>query len=299
MYSLQQMNSSFLDRSMDTINFNKTEFLEPQMKVTRKPAKIKVNNHLDRIFDQTTINPHFSGNQRDMKVSFRPEVSFNMDQEKSAEPIKRPVQQQQQQQHQQQQHQQQQRPNTKQASCQYCDSYRKKNINYETMIAKYQKQMSELTTKLNVNSEEKKKYERDTGSIRTEYEKINNQLKHKQKETEILEKKISSIQLDQTDKDKSRIEMEIKKSNEKYYRMTNHYEKIIGELRKEIITLTTPDATDATEPTEETSMESRLIPLLCMKLNKTEDEIKEKLVNYTLPEKLTSDDLKNILELYK
>ena len=86
--------------------------------------------------------------------------------------------------------------------------------------------------------------------------------------------------------------VEIKKSNEKYYRMTNHYEKIIGELRKEIITLTTPDAT---EPTEETSMESRLIPLLCMKINKTEDEIKEKLVNYTLPEKLTSDDLKNIL----
>jgi hypothetical protein len=291
MYSLHQMNSSFLDRSMDTINFNKTEFLEPQMKVTRKPAKIKVNNHLDRIFDQTTINPHFSGNQRDMMVSFRPEVSFNMDQEKSTEPIKRPVQQQQQ-----QQHQQQQQPNTKQTSCQYCDSYRKKNINYETMIAKYQKQMSELTTKLNVNSEEKKKYERDTGSIRSEYEKINNQLKHKQKETEILEKKISSIQLDQTDKDKSRIESEIKKSNEKYYKMSNHYEKIIGELRKEIITLTTPDPPD---PIVETSMESRLIPLLCTKLNKTEDEIKEKLVNYTLPEKLTPIDLKNILELYK
>ena len=67
--------------------------------------------------------------------------------------------------------------------------------------------------------------------------------------------------------------------------MVQHYERVIGDLKS------------GTPP--QNPMLTKLIPLLCKKLNKTEAQIKEKLINYPIPEKLNPEDLKNIIHLYK
>ena len=204
------MNNSFLDRSMETVNFNNSNFLEPQFKSNnKKQPKMKEANHLDRIFDQTTVNPHFAGNNtRDMKLSFRPTNSFDIEKEKKmfhqdssyAKFDNTPTR--------------QKKHIVKEMNCQYCDSYRKKNMQYETMISDNQRKISELTSKINKGHQDTKSKDVQTNDIRREYSKISDSLKQKQKECGILEKKISSIQLEQLDKGKSRIEEEIKKGNE-------------------------------------------------------------------------------------
>jgi chromosome segregation ATPase len=269
------MNSSFLDRSMDSVNFTSNTFMEPQMKTTRKPVKMKENNHLERIFDQTTVNQHFSGSHRDMKMDFRPKSSYDMDNEvEQAHPVqqRRPVQ---------------QKTPTNQSGCQYCESYRKKNANYESMISGYEKKLSESMSKIKVMDSEKATNQTNAKGIRTEYDNISHKLKQKENECTQLEKKISSIQLERNEKEKSRVEQEIQKVNKKYYEMVQHYEKVISDLKK------------SQQPTQQNPMLTKLIPLLCKKLNKTEEQIKEKLINYPLPEKLNSEDLKNIIDLYK
>jgi len=293
------MNNSFLDRSMETVNFNNSNFLEPQFKSNTKQTKMKDANHLDRIFDQTTVNPHFAGNNtRDMKLSFRPETSFDVEKEKKMfhqdssyakidkTPTPTPTR--------------QKRHIVKEMNCQYCDSYRKKNMQYETMISDNQRKISELTSKINKGQQDTKSKDLQTNDIRREYSKISDSLKQKQKECEILEKKISSIQLEQRDKDKSRIEEEIKKGNEKYYKMVQHYEKIVGELRNETIELN--DKILNPEKTLEKTrhpMLVKLLPVLSNKLGKSKEEIESKLVDYPFPETLTSEELKKILDLYK
>ena len=302
------MNNSFLDRSMDTLNFNNPEFLEPHLKGTRVPGKIKEDNHLERIFDNSTINPHFTGqNTRDMKISFRPETSFDLEtkipQQKFSSNYtsvenkslsQRPQQHQRPQQRQRQRQRQQQQ--TKDTTCQYCESYRKKTTTYETMIAGFQRKISELTNKLARSNEDSKKDSLSTTEIRRELDKINNSLKQKQRECEILENKISSIQLDQKEKDQSRIEAEIKKGNDKYYKMVKQYETVIGELRKEIIEF---HDNKLIKQDSRNPMIDKLLPILSSKLNKSVTEIEAKLVDYSFPETLTSEELKKILDLYK
>ena len=295
------MNNSFLDRSMETVNFNNSNFLEPQFKSNTKQTKMKESNHLDRIFDQTTVNPHFAGNNtRDMKLSFRPETSFDVEKEKKmfnqdssyAKFDKTPTP------------TRQKRHIVKEMNCQYCDSYRKKNMQYETMISDYQRKISELTSKINKGHQDTKSKDVQTNDIRREYSKISDSLKQKQKECEILEKKISSIQLEQRDKDKSRIEEEIKKGNEKYYKMVQHYEKIVGELRNETIELNDkilnkPENTKENRENTRHPMLEKLLPVLSNKLGKSKEEIERKLIDYPFPETLTSEELKKILDLYK
>ena len=273
------MNSSFLDRSMESVNFTSNAFMEPQMRTTRKPVEMKENNHLDRIFDPTTVNQHFSGTHRDMKMDFRPKSSFDIDNEvkQTQSPSlsqsvqqRRPVQQQ----------------HLKQSGCQYCESYQKKNANYESMISGYEKKLSESMSKIKVMDSEKVTNLTNAKGIRTEYDNISSKLKQKENECTLLEKKISSIQLERNDKEKSRVEQEIQKVNKKYYEMVQHYERVISDLKK-------------SETPQQNPMVTKLIPLLCKKLNKTEDQIKEKLINYPIPEKLNSEDLKNIIGLYK
>ena len=296
------MNNSFLDRSMDTLNFNNPEFLNPHLKGTRAPGKIKEDNHLERIFDNSTINPHFAGqNTRDMKISFRPETSFDLEKKNTPQKFssnyasfENKAQKQQQQQHQQQHQQQQQQ--TKDSTCQYCESYRKKTTTYETMIAGFQRKISELTSKLARSNEDSKKDSLSTTEIRRELDKINNSLKQKQRECEILEKKISSIQLDKKEKDQSRIEAEIKKGNDKYYKMVQQYETVIGELRKEIIEF---HDKKLIKQDSRNLMIDKLLPILSSKLNKPVAEIEAKLVDYSFPKTLTSEELKKILDLYK
>ena len=291
------MNNSFLDRSMDTVNFNNSNFLEPQFKSTKKQPKMKESNHLDRIFDS-----HFAGNNsRDMKLSFRPETSFDVEKEKKMfhqdssyakfdnAPTPTP----------------QKKHIVKEMNCQYCDSYRKKNMQYETMISDYQRKISELTSKINKGHQDTKSKDVQTNDIRREYSKISDSLKQKQKECGILEKKISSIQLEQLDKDKSRIEEEIKKGNEKYYKMVQHYEKIVGELRNETIELNDKILNKPELNTKENREKTRhpmlvkLLPVLSTKLGKSKEEIESKLIDYPFPETLTSEELKKILDLYK
>ena len=268
------MNSSFLDRSMESVNFTSNAFMEPQMRTTRKPVEMKENNHLDRIFDPTTVNQHFSGSHRDMKMDFRPKSSFDMENEvKQTHPV-------------QQRHPVQQKSHTKQSPCQYCESYQKKNGNYESMISGYEKKLSEVMSKIKVMDSEKATNHTNAQGIRSEYDNISSKLKQKENECTQLEKKISSIQLERNDKEKSRVEQEIQKVNKKYYEMVQHYERVISDLKK-------------SETPQQNPMVTKLIPLLCKKLNKTEDQIKEKLINYPIPEKLNSEDLKNIIGLYK
>ena len=164
------------------------------------------------------------------------------------------------------------------------------------MIAGFQRKISELTSKLARSNEDSKKDSLSTTEIRRELDKINNSLKQKQRECEILEKKISSIQLDQKEKDQSRIEAEIKKGNDKYYKMVQQYETVIGELRKEIIEFHDKKLIkqDSRNP-----MIDKLLPILSSKLNKPLPEIEAKLVDYSFPKTLTSEELKKILDLYK
>jgi len=274
------MNSSFLDRSMDSVNFTSNTFMEPQMKTTRKPVKMKENNHLERIFDQTTVNQHFSGSHRDMKMDFRPKSSYDIDND---------VKQKQTQSQSVQRYPVQQKAQTKQTGCQYCESYRKKNANYESMISGYEKKLSESMSKIKVMDSEKAANQTNAKGIRTEYDNISHKLKQKENECTQLEKKISSIQLERNEKEKSKVEQEIQKVNKKYYEMVQHYERVIGDLKKPL----------PQQPPQQNPMLTKLIPLLCKKLNKTEEQIKEKLINYPIPEKLNSDDLKNIIDLYK
>ena len=273
------MNSSFLDRSMDSVNFTSNTFMEPQMKTTRKPVKMKENNHLDRLFDQTTVNQHFSGVNRDMKMDFRPKSSFEMDDVvEQAHPVRQKQQMQQAQQAQQRHPVQQQKEQMqmKQGACQYCESYQKKNANYESMISGYDKKLSECMSKIRVNDTEKAANHDRAKSDRTTHDNLSYKLKQKEMECTQLEKKIDSIQLEISNKEKS---------NKKYSEMVQHYERVIGDLKS------------GTPP--QNPMLTKLIPLLCKKLNKTEAQIKEKLINYPIPEKLNPEDLKNILNLYK
>ena len=317
------MNSSFLDRSMDTINFNNSKFLEPQFKsnYTNKSKKEhlekKGNGHLDRVFDQTTINPHFAGlNEQQMKLSFRPTSSFDIEQEmKLQKPNVRQNDQAPQRQRQQQQQQQQQ---GKQETCQYCDSYRKKNTKYETMIYNLQKEVAVKGNEVKKASEELKNRDKSGLEIRREHDKIQNQLKQKNMECDVLEKKIMGIQLEKQEKNKSLVEEEVKKANEKYYKMVKHYEYTIGILRKEVIESKqeetskpdeqdTPDTTDKPKESYEKikSLENKspiynsLVQILCKKLNKTTEDIELKLINYPIPEKISAEELNKILNLYK
>jgi chromosome segregation ATPase len=270
------MNRSFLDRSMDTVNFTSNTFMEPQMKTTMKPVKIKENNHLDRIFDQTTVNQHFSGVNREMKMDFRPKSSFEMDDVvEQAHPVRQRSQ------------SQQQKPQmqVEQATCQYCESYQKKNENYESMISEYDKKLSECMSKMKVNDTEKVANHAMAKDNRAKYDNISYKLKQKEDECNQLEKKIASIQLERSKKGKSKGRLKVEQVNKKYSEMVQHYERVIGDLKS------------GTPP--QNPMLTKLIPILCNKLNKTEEQIKEKLINYPIPEKLNSEDLKNIIDLYK
>jgi chromosome segregation ATPase len=303
------MNSSFLDRSMDTINFNNSEFLDPhfQSNYTNKSKKEhlekKGNGHLDRVFDQTTVNPHFAGlNEKPMKLSFRPTSSFDIEQEMKMQ--KPNIRQNYQQDHRAPQHQRQQ---GKQETCQYCDSYRKKNTKYETMIYKLQKEVAEKGTEVKKVSEELKNRDKSGFEIRREHDKLQNQLKQKDTECEVLEKKIMSIQLEKQEKNKSLVEEEVKKVNEKYYKMVKHYEYTIGILRKEVIeSKQEQQQEEPKEPYEKIkSLENKspiynsLVQILCKKLNKTTEDIELKLINYPIPEKISAEELNKILNLYK
>ena len=315
------MNSSFLDRSMDTINYNNPEFLDPQFQsnYTNKSKKEylekKGNGHLERVFDQTAINPHFAGlDEKQMKLSFRPTSSFDIEQEmKMQKPnIRQNYQQKQQQTHQQKQQQTQQPSRTRsqpnkvtQVSCQYCDSYRKKNMNNESMIYKLQKEVGEKGVEINKVREELKTRDKSGFEIRREHDKLQIQLKQKNTECEVLEKKIMSIQLEKQEKDKSLIEEEVKKVNDKYYKMVQHYEYTIGSLRKEVIESTQNNQQQPIKPEEikipeiKNPLYDSLVSILCKKLDKSKEDIELKLKDYPVPEKITSDSLNKILNLYK
>lgn len=285
------MNNSFLDRSMDSVNFNNNTFMEPHLRGSKKYQGIKENNHLDRIFDNSTINPHMSGNSsRELKLSFRPETSFNLEKETSnPSPVRQTEKQ-----------ENHNRP-VKQLNCQYCDSYRKKNLGYENMISTNQRKISELTNLLAKQKIDSKKLQQNDSEIRREMDKLSSSLKQKQGECEVLEKKIMSIQLENREKDKTLIEKEIKKVNDKYYKMVSQYENIIGGLRKEIIELNETKSIQIKkieQPTNDPTRE-KLVNLLCSKLGKSREEIEQKLISYNIPKCLNSEELKKILELYK
>jgi len=288
------MNNSFLDRSMDSVNFSSNEFMEPhissnyQNKIKKDFLSKKGNNHLDRIFDQTAINPHFTGmSEKKMNLSSRPMSSFDIEKQTV---FKKPNQ------DNYKQHVMNHQNKVKETSCQYCDSYRKKNMKYEEMLYKLQKEVSMKDTELVKYKNELQNRDKSRNEIRIEYSKLQEQIKHKNIECEVLEKKISSLQLEQREKNKSLIEEEIKKVNQKYYEMMKHYEKVIGELRKEIIELT---QSQQENKEIESPMKQQLIQILCKKLEKSEEDIKEKLKDYEIPEKLTVEELNKILKLYK
>ena len=313
------MNNSFLDRSMDSVNFNKTEFLDPQFQnnYTNKSKKEylekKGNGHLDRVFDQTTINPHFAGlDEKQMKLSFRPTSSFDIEQEmKMQKPNVRQNQQQNYSQQRQQPSRTRSQPNkVTQGSCQYCDSYRKKNMNHEKMIYTLQKEVGEKGTEVNKTREELKARDKSGFEIRREHDKLQSQLKQKNIECEVLEKKIMSIQLEKQEKNMSLIEKEVQKVNDKYYKMIEHYESTIGLLRKEVIELTqnSPESPKQPQPISHAEikiqeiknpMYDSLVSILCKKLDKTKEDIELKLKDYPIPEKITADSLNKILNLYK
>ena len=314
------MNSSFLDRSMDTINFNNSEFLDPQFqsnntnKGKKENLEKKGNGHLDRVFDQTTINPHFAGlNEQQMKLSFRPTSSFDIEQEMK---IQKPNVRQNYQRTDQRTDQvaPQQRQQVKQATCQYCDSYRKKNTKYETMIYNLQKEVAVKGNEVKKSSVELKNRDKSGFEIRREHDKIQNQLKQKNMECDVLEKKIMGIQLEKQEKNESLIEEEVKKVNEKYYNMVKHYEYTIGILRKEVIESKQEESQEKPQekpkepekPYEKIkSLENKspiynsLVQILCKKLNKTKEDIELKLINYPIPEKISAEELNKILNLYK
>ena len=303
------MNSSFLDRSMDAVNFNTSEFLDPQFQsnYTNKSKKEyhqkKGNGHLNRIFDQTAINPHFAGlDEQKMKLSFRPTSSFDIEQEMA---IQKPNIRQNYSQPKQQQQRSQGNPNkAKEMSCQYCDSYRKKNMKYETMIYNLQKEVGEKGTEVNRKNEELKNRDKNGFEIRREHDKLQNQLKQKNTECEVLEKKIMSIQLEKQEKNKRMVEEEVKKVNDKYYKMVEHYETTLGGLRKEIIDLTQEKSHEASQepikiPENKSALYNSLVTILCKKLSKSEEDIKGKLSNYPIPEKITAEELNKIINLYK
>ena len=311
------MKSSFLDRSMDTINFNSKNFTEPQFQNDytniRKKNYVadKGNSHLDRIFDQTAINPHFAGMDKQLKLSSRPSSSFDIEKEmqmqRSVSSEKRPNVRNRQQET---TSIQQNRKEIKQMSCEYCDSYRKKNMKYESMIYNLQKESAEKSAEIKKHEKEIKSRDTSGFEIRREYDKLSTQLKQKNMECEVLEKKISSIQLEKQEKNKELVEKEIQTANEKYFKMVDHYESTIGVLRKEIIELT-EEKNKEYEKTEQIKekenkgintdnpMYEKLVKILCSKLHKKEDEIKVKLENYKLPEKLSVEELNKILDLYK
>ena len=313
------MNNSFLDRSMDSINFNKNEFLDPQFQnnYTNKSKKEylekKGNGHLDRVFDQTTINPHFAGlDEKQMKLSFRPTSSFDIEQEmKMQKPNVRQNQQQNYSQQRQQPGRTRSQPNkVTQGSCQYCDSYRKKNMNHEKMIYTLQKEVGEKGTEVNKTREELKARDKSGFEIRREHDKLQSQLKQKNIECEVLEKKIMSIQLEKQEKNMSLIEKEVQKVNDKYYKMIEHYESTIGLLRKEVIELTqnNQESPKQQQPISQEELKIQeiknpmydsLVSILCKKLDKTKEDIELKLKDYPIPEKITADSLNKILNLYK
>ena len=304
------MNSSFLDRSMDTINYNNPEFLDPQFQsnYTNKSKKEylekKGNGHLDRVFDQTAINPHFAGlDEKQMKLSFRPTSSFDIEQEMK---MQKPNIRQNYQQKQQPSRTRSQPNKVTQVSCQYCDSYRKKNMNNENMIYKLQKEVGEKGVEINKVREELKTRDKSGFEIRREHDKLQTQLKQKNIECEVLEKKIMSIQLEKQEKDKSLIEEEVKKVNDKYYKMVQHYEYTIGSLRKEVIESTQNNQQQQPIKPEEIKIPEiknplydSLVSILCKKLDKSKEDIEIKLKDYPVPEKITSDSLNKILNLYK
>ena len=310
------MNSSFLDRSMDTINYNNPEFLDPQFQsnYTNKSKKEylekKGNGHLERVFDQTAINPHFAGlDEKQMKLSFRPTSSFDIEQEMK---MQKPNIRQNYQQKQQPSRTRSQPNKVTQVSCQYCDSYRKKNMNNESMIYKLQKEVGEKGVEINKVREELKTRDKSGFEIRREHDKLQIQLKQKNTECEVLEKKIMSIQLEKQEKNMSMIEKEVKKVNEKYYKMSEHYESTIGLLRKEVIELTQNNQESPKQQQQQpisqeelkiqeikNPMYDSLVSILCKKLDKTKEDIELKLKDYPIPEKITADSLNKILNLYK
>jgi chromosome segregation ATPase len=314
------MNSSFLDRSMDTINYNNPEFLDPQFQsnYTNKSKKEylekKGNGHLDRVFDQTAINPHFAGlDEKQMKLSFRPTSSFDIEQEMK---MQKPNIRQNYQQKQQPSRTRSQPNKVTQVSCQYCDSYRKKNMNNENMIYKLQKEVGEKGVEINKVREELKTRDKSGFEIRREHDKLQNQLKQKNTECEVLEKKIMSIQLEKQEKNMTMIEKEVQKVNDKYYKMIEHYESTIGSLRKEVIELT-QNSQESPKQQQQQQQEQpiiqeeikiheiknplydSLVSILCKKLDKTKEDIELKLKDYPIPEKITADSLNKILNLYK
>jgi hypothetical protein len=88
--------------------------------------------------------------------------------------------------------------------------------------------------------------------------------------------------------------------------MVQHYEYTIGSLRKEVIESTQNNQQQQPIKPEEIKIPEiknplydSLVSILCKKLDKSKEDIEIKLKDYPVPEKITSDSLNKILNLYK
>jgi len=189
-------------------------------------------------------------------------------------------------------------------------------MNHEKMIYTLQKEVGEKGTEVNKTREELKARDKSGFEIRREHDKLQTQLKQKNIECEVLEKKIMSIQLEKQEKNMTMIEKEVQKVNDKYYKMIEHYESTIGSLRKEVIELT-QNSQESPKQQQQQQQEQpiiqeeikiheiknplydSLVSILCKKLDKTKEDIELKLKDYPIPEKITADSLNKILNLYK